>query len=46
MCDHRPFRRCEPKEGPPHTAEQLRVMEAERRKKEREREKKENTDGV
>jgi hypothetical protein len=36
MCDHRPFRKCEPQEGPPHTAEQIREIVAERRKKERE----------
>jgi len=39
MCDHRPFRKCEPKEEPPHTAEQIRAIVAERRKKEREEKK-------
>lgn len=40
MCDHRPFRKCEPQEGPPRSAIEL-LKEAERRKKEREEKKKE-----
>ena len=35
MCDHRPFRRCEPKEEPPRSAIEL-LREADRRKRKRE----------
>lgn len=38
MCDHRPFRKCEPKEEPPRSAIEL-LREAEQRKKEREEKK-------
>ena len=38
MCDHRPFRRCNPQEEPPRSAIEL-LKESERRKKEREEKK-------